>query len=159
MKSCACPLRVEFLFLSDLWNSFDQILLFSKARYSEDSSFWSRPPAWAAWCGCWKFNPVGEPLWYSYFLVCVSPTWQMWGLTLLWLHLYYLLIVAFSLSLDTEYIYIDSSVLVFFSVIVQQFFVVLVFWWEGDNSSPSTLPSCLYLPKHHFSNSCFLFSW
>ena len=27
------------VFFSDLWNSFDQILLFSKARYSEDSSF------------------------------------------------------------------------------------------------------------------------
>lgn len=39
--------------------------------------------------------------------------------------------MAFSLSLDTEYIYIDSSVLVFFSVVVQQFFVVLVFGGWG----------------------------
>ena len=62
MKSCACLLRVEFLFLSDLWNSLDQILLFSKARYSDDSFSDQGLQARVPDVGVGNFNPVGEPL-------------------------------------------------------------------------------------------------
>ena len=32
------------------------------------------------------FTPVGELLWYNYFLVCELPTWWVWDLILLQLH-------------------------------------------------------------------------
>ena len=51
------------------------------------------------------FTPMGELLWYNYFPVCVSPTWWIWDLILLWLCHSCPLVVASSLSLDVGYLF------------------------------------------------------
>ena len=55
--------------------------------------------------GLRTLTPVGELLWYNYFQVCGSPTWQLWDLILSWLRPSHHLDVAYSLSLDIGYLF------------------------------------------------------
>ena len=52
--------------------------------------------------GCRTFTPVGELLWYNYFLFCVSSTWWVGDLILSWLCPCSHLIVTSPLSLDVK---------------------------------------------------------
>ena len=95
------------------------------------------------------FTTVGELLWYCCSPVCGSPTWQVWGLILLWLHRSYCLIEASSLSLDMGYpFFVDSSILLL--MVVQQLVVILVLS-QGDEqmSFYSTI-----LNWSAFANNC-----
>ena len=54
--------------------------------------------------------PVGDPLQYDYFPVCGLPTWQVWNWIRSWQHPSYHLVVASSLSLGVECLFlVDSS--------------------------------------------------
>ena len=100
-KFCLCPPRLESLVPSVLWKACDQIPLALKARFPGDS----QSLCWIPRLGFRTFVIVGELLWCYYSPVCGSPTWQVWDLILLWLHLSYCLIEASSLSLDMGYLF------------------------------------------------------
>ena len=55
--------------------------------------------------GLRTLTPVGELLQYNCFPVCGSPTQWVWDLIVSQMHLSYHLIVAFSLSLEVEYLF------------------------------------------------------
>ena len=55
--------------------------------------------------GLRTLNPVGEPLQYYYFTICVSPSWKVWDLLISQKHTSYSLVVASSLSLDVEHLF------------------------------------------------------
>ena len=57
--------------------------------------------------GLKTLTPVEEPLRYNYFRVCGSPTWRVWGLIILRKCPSYHLVVASSLSLDVEYLFLS----------------------------------------------------
>ena len=76
---------------------------FSKPNALEALSPDSRPPGWGAWCGAQNSLLMGESLWYVYFLVCGSPSHQIWELIIKQKHSYHLTVT--SLSLGVEYLF------------------------------------------------------
>ena len=92
----------EFLFSPDLWNSCDQTLLAFKARFSGALPAIAGDPD----MGLRTFTPVGEFLWYNSFPVCGSPIWCGCDLILSWLHPSYYPVVASSLFLVVEYLFL-----------------------------------------------------
>ena len=83
------------------------------------------------------FTTVGELLWYY----CLWVTYLMvWDLILSWLHPSCSLVVASSLSLDIEYLFlVGSSVLLL--MVVQQLVAILVLLKEEMSTHHSTPPS------------------
>ena len=64
-----------------------------------------RPQAGKPVMGLKTFTPVGELLWYNYFLLCRLPTLWLWDLVLSRLLPSYHLVVASSLSFNIGYLF------------------------------------------------------
>ena len=117
---------------------------------------WLDPQAGKPGMGFRTFTTVGELLWYYCSPVCGSPTQQVKSrdLILLCLHPSYHLIAA-SLSLDLEYLFLVGTSIVLL-VVVQQLVAILVLLQEKMSACPSTLPSStpIFLPgKSHGQGS------
>lgn len=107
MKPCLHPPCVKSLFSPLLWHSCTHVLLAFKGKFSGgSSSSCQTPKAGEPDGGLRTLTPVRRALWYSYFLVCGSPTWQLWYLIILQKNRSsYCLIVDSSFSLGVEYIF------------------------------------------------------
>ena len=134
-----CPPTLGSLFPPVLLKTYNEIMLAFKARVPGDSVPLSDPQAGKPDVGFRTFTTVGELLWYYCSPVYGSPTQQVWDLTLLWLHTFYHLAVAPSLSLDMKYLLLVGS-RVLLLMVVQQLVAILVFLQEEMNTHPSTLP-------------------
>ena len=117
-KHCLHSPRVKSLFLLVLWSSCTQAPLAFKAKCSGAPTSNVRPSGWGAWCGT-QNSLVEEPLWYNYFPIYGSLTQWVWDLIMSWKCPSHLLLVASSLSLDVEYLFLSS-----FS---------LLCWWSSVN--------------------------
>ena len=94
MESLLCPeskfrytlmftLQEWSLFLPVLWSSWSQALLAFNVKSSVGSSSWCPIP----WLGSLMWgSELSFTLWYNYFIVCGSPTWQVWDLITSWKH-------------------------------------------------------------------------
>ena len=141
-QSCGSPVVKSF------WPSKSDSLGFSVS--------WLDPQAGKPGMGFRTFTTVGELLWYYCSPVCGSPTHQVKSrdLILLCLHPSYHLIAA-SLSLDLEYLFLVGTSVVLL-VVVQQLVAILVLSQEKMSACPSTLPSStpIFLPgKSHGQGS------
>ena len=106
MKPCVHPPRVESVFPPVLWSSCTQAPLAFKAKCSGGSSSQCQTPRLGEPdVGFRTLTPVGEPLQYNYFPVCMSSTWHVWDLIVSQKCPSYHLVVASSLSLDVEYLF------------------------------------------------------
>ena len=83
---CVCPPRVESLFPPVLSKSCNQIPLAFKVWFSRNSS----SCCWTPRLGSLKWGSEPSLQWVDFYgmcsPVCESPTQQLWGLILLWLH-------------------------------------------------------------------------
>ena len=79
-RPCVYPPRVEFLLPSVIWNSCDQTLWASKPETPRPPLPMLDPRAGDPDVGLKIFIPVGELLWWNYFLLCRLPTQHVWDL-------------------------------------------------------------------------------
>ena len=98
-ETLCVPSKSEVSVSAVLQSVCTQTPLAFKAR---GCSSWCQPSSWEAGVGLRTLTPVGEPLWYSYFPVCGSPTQWRENLIISLKHPSCCLNVA---SLDVEYLF------------------------------------------------------
>ena len=139
-RFCLCPPGVESLVLPILWKSCNQIPLAFKVRFPGDSqSLLLNPQARKPDVELTTFTTVGKHLWYYCSPLCGLPTWWVWDLILSFLHSFYHLTVASSLSLDMGYHFLLCSNILL-SMVVQQLVAIFVLSQEMS-TPPSSLLS------------------
>ena len=117
MQNFVCALQDWSLFPPVLWKFYNQIPWLLRSESLGIPSPFVRSPGWKSDVGSRTLTAVWAFLHYYCFPVCESPTWPVWDLSLLWLHLSYHLAAASSLSLDLSCLFLVGSSILLLMVV------------------------------------------